>query len=145
MESRETSPPNSPVLNDIDIEKGEEQDKEVLDSPVNRDDGDDFEKRDRGPGDDVGADLKLSRTKSSVYMFESLSLPREIMFVGIICMAQLTTREHDFNVFRLFLVNITNLLQRLVSANYSLSCILSANPSTSPPLGIWPGSLLAIP
>ncbi|KAF2104012.1 MFS general substrate transporter [Rhizodiscina lignyota] len=64
-----------------------------MESPVSCDNNEDLEKKEEiDVGDDTGADLDLSRTKSSVWLSETLTLPREILFVGVICVAQLTAQ-----------------------------------------------------
>jgi hypothetical protein len=43
--------------------------------------------------EEMGAETEIGRTKSATSIAETLSLPREIAFVAIICMAQFTTRK----------------------------------------------------
>jgi hypothetical protein len=57
--------------------------------PRDWDDDDDVEKSMERDGDRHG---DLSRTKSAISIAETLSLPREIAFVGVICMANFMTR-----------------------------------------------------
>jgi hypothetical protein len=42
-------------------------------------------------------DENLVRTKSAVSIAETLSLPRELLFVSVICMAQFMTRKYTLH------------------------------------------------
>lgn len=83
-------------IHDARVEGESEKDIEKGELPESRNDSDSSLPRAENEAqqdEDEENDMDLTRTKSGVSIAETFSLPREIIFVATICMAQVMTRK----------------------------------------------------